>query len=217
MASKEKKTIFFLVGEASGDVHAAQLITSLKALNPQLEFEGLAGPAMRAEGIQPFVPMEDFQVMGFSDVLRSLPRLWKLFLGSRESEIRHNLPIQLQAAHELCQTTPLQIAISLASPKLRCSIAKEVARLGLELGRQVHLIPQEQRYELMQRSSLALATSGTVTLELALHYTPTVVCYKLTRLNWLIAACILRLRLPHYCLVNILPKKRSSQNLCNAR
>ena len=56
----------------------------------------------------------------------------------------------------------------------------------------------------MRDSHSAIAKSGTVTLELALHKRPTVVVYELSTLNWFIAKYIVRLKLPFYCIVNIL-------------
>src|SRR5262249_3568194 len=75
---------------------------------------------------------------------------------------------------------------------------------GLKLGIDTFLIPKRYTYELMRESRAALAKSGTVTLELALHRCPTLVIYQLTFLNRLIAQWVLRLRLPFYCIVNIL-------------
>jgi lipid-A-disaccharide synthase len=55
----------------------------------------------------------------------------------------------------------------------------------------------------MQKTHLGIAKSGTVTLELALHFVPTVVTYGLSKLDLIIARDLLRIRLPFYCLVNI--------------
>ena len=59
----------------------------------------------------------------------------------------------------------------------------------------------------MRDCQASLAKSGTVNLELALHHTPTVVVYSLSRLNYYIAKYFLRLRLPFYCIVNIIFQK----------
>ncbi len=44
------RRVFITVAEVSGDNHAAQLVRSLKQLDPTIEIEGLGGPAMRAAG-----------------------------------------------------------------------------------------------------------------------------------------------------------------------
>jgi len=68
-------------------------------------------------------------------------------------------------------------------------------------------VPKEFSYELMKDSRCAIAKSGTVTLELALHKCPTVVVYKLSLMNRLYAQYIMKVNLPHFCIVNILAQK----------
>ena len=69
------------------------------------------------------------------------------------------------------------------------------------------MIEPEHRYELMQSAHLALATSGTVTLELALFQTPTVVNFAIRPIDVFLAKRIFRINLPHYCIVNIIAGK----------
>ena len=71
--------LFIFAGEPSGDLHGSRLITLLKEKRPGLSIEGVSGPKMRKEGVQGILRMEDFEVMGFSDVLIALPRLYKHF------------------------------------------------------------------------------------------------------------------------------------------
>lgn len=298
--------IFIFAGEQSGDQLGANLLSALKKKRPDLQCEGVGGPAMRQNGFHCLLEMENFQVMGFSEVLKAIFRLlshlktirehilltkpsavilidyaefnmrlakslrkkgfqgkiihyvspsvwaWRkkrvhtlantldlllsilpfekkfyettplnvtyvghplvhaikthsydpsftlkgkilsLFPGSRLSEIALNLPLQLASIKGLPYDT---LAISVARYDLKPLIAK--------LCPHATLVPHKYRYELMQHSSLAIATCGTVTLELALHNVPTVVTYKLTTLNYLIAK-FLRIKLPHYNLANII-------------
>ena len=66
---------FLLVtGEASGDLHAARMVDALRALGP-CEVQGVAGPRLRAAGVESLVPAEDLAVVGFSEILARLPRL----------------------------------------------------------------------------------------------------------------------------------------------
>src|SRR4051812_37167533 len=44
------RRVFITVAEVSGDKHAAQLIRSLKQLDPGIVIEGLGGPEMAAAG-----------------------------------------------------------------------------------------------------------------------------------------------------------------------
>jgi len=67
-----------IAGEASGDLHASNLITSLRQLDPDAEFRFFGGDLMsRAARRRPEVHYDMMNVMGFSEVLRRLPRLLK--------------------------------------------------------------------------------------------------------------------------------------------
>jgi lipid-A-disaccharide synthase len=65
-------------GEASGDTLGAGLIEALRALVPDAEFVGMAGPKMIAAGCEPWYRAEEIAVMGFFEVLPHLPRILKL-------------------------------------------------------------------------------------------------------------------------------------------
>ena len=66
---------FLLVtGEASGDLHAAHLVDALRAHGP-CEIQGVAGPRLRAAGVECLVRAEDLAVLGFSEIVTRLPRL----------------------------------------------------------------------------------------------------------------------------------------------
>lgn len=64
-----------VAGEASGDYLGARLVRALRQRWPQLQFEGIAGPRMQAEGVHSLYPMEALSVRGYVEVLRHLPRL----------------------------------------------------------------------------------------------------------------------------------------------
>ncbi len=57
------KHVFISVGEASGDEHAASLITELKNQYPdKLTFSGLGGEKMKASGCHVLYPLANFGV-----------------------------------------------------------------------------------------------------------------------------------------------------------
>lgn len=70
--------IVVIAGEASGDQLGASLIRAVHRINPQIEFEGVAGPAMRAEGFKAWFDCQELAVMGLFEVIRHLPRLLRI-------------------------------------------------------------------------------------------------------------------------------------------
>lgn len=317
-----KDHFFIFAGEHSGDLHGSHLANALKTLAPTINLEGVPGPKMRAQGVASVLKMEDFEVMGFSDVIKSLPKLirhfyrlrnhilstkpqavvlidypgfnlrlaaalrkkgyrgkiiqyispsvwawgkhriglmantldllltiypfekqcfadtplhveyignplcdyiksypyddaWQkklnipptknliaLFPGSREGEIKRNLPYLLEMAIEIKKKYPDAIfGISAL-----CSIS--IPNISTHpLAKALFFIPKMFSYELMRDSRTAVAKSGTVTLELAIHNTPTIVFYKLSKLNRLYATYFVKPSLNHFCIVNILGDK----------
>lgn len=69
------RVLFLIAGEASGDRLGAQLMARLKMLEPDLQFAGIGGPLMEAEGLQSRFPMQELSVMGLAEVLPRLPSL----------------------------------------------------------------------------------------------------------------------------------------------
>ncbi len=137
--------------------------------------------------------------------IKKTENLIAIFPGSRKGEIQRNLPYQLKTCEMMKKENPnLIFAISCAHEKIMPVMHPMLRNLSLKLHQDLFLLPKTYSYELMRDCRSALAKSGTVTLELALHQKPTVVLYKLTRLNRFIAKYILRLNLRHYCIVNIL-------------
>lgn len=67
--------IFVSAGEASGDAHAASLVRRLREVIPHVQVYGISGPSLREQGCVAVEHMESLNVMGISEVVRSLPRI----------------------------------------------------------------------------------------------------------------------------------------------
>ncbi len=61
--------VFLIAGEASGDKLGVALMAGLKELQPDVQFDGVAGPLMQAEGMQSRFPMDELSVMGLAEIL----------------------------------------------------------------------------------------------------------------------------------------------------
>lgn len=70
--------IFISAGEASGDLHAAALTREILSLAPDAEVFGMGGDALRSAGGEVIFDYKDNSVMGFVEVLRKLPDLFRL-------------------------------------------------------------------------------------------------------------------------------------------
>jgi lipid-A-disaccharide synthase len=83
--------IFLSTGEPSGDLHAANLIHSLKKLRPNVEVVGFGGPRMLEAGGKVLYPLVELAVMWFLRVLLNLDKFFKL-LDDAEKEFIENRP-----------------------------------------------------------------------------------------------------------------------------
>lgn len=66
------------IGELSGDVLAAEVLSHLRTLCPDLECRGVTGPALREAGCESILSVEALSVAGVTEVVAHLPRLWRL-------------------------------------------------------------------------------------------------------------------------------------------
>lgn len=109
------KTVFISAGEASGDMHAAAIITALKLQFPGVEVRGIAGPSMRQAGCREIAGMHELNVMGVVDVLKSLPRI---------REVRRRVLDDLAA-------NPVDVAILVDFPGFHINIGPHIRRMGI--------------------------------------------------------------------------------------
>lgn len=76
---------FLISGEASGDLHASNLIRALRTRDAQATFVGLGGDKMRAEGCDIRVDYRDMAYMGFVAVLKNLDKVKRNFRIAKQS------------------------------------------------------------------------------------------------------------------------------------
>ncbi|MDP3114415.1 MAG: lipid-A-disaccharide synthase [Candidatus Cloacimonadaceae bacterium] len=65
-------SIFWLVGESSGDLHAELVMKSINESIPNVRHVGIGGPRMQQMGLIPLYPFSRFAVMGFVEVIKHL-------------------------------------------------------------------------------------------------------------------------------------------------
>ncbi|MBX3102745.1 MAG: lipid-A-disaccharide synthase [Bacteroidetes bacterium] len=296
--------IYLLAGEASGDLHAANLVKALKARQPGLQFRGMGGDRMAAEGVTLVRHIRETNFMGFVVVLLNLrtilrmfrqvkadilaykpqavilvdypgfnlrmarfchqqgirvyyyisPQLWAwkagrvkqvkayvhqmycilpfeqewyrqrgvavayvghplldalqpakfadkplepqrlaLLPGSRAHEITRMLPVMLAAAAQFPQLQPVLAAAPTQSREWYETLLKKYPQVELAYA---------DVYRVLRDARFALVTSGTATLETALHETPQVVCYAGNWLSYQIARRLVKVK--YISLVNLI-------------
>ncbi len=107
--------ILISAGEASGEMYGAQLIEALRRHEPALEFFGVGGARMRAAGCDTVIDAKDLAVVGITEILSHLPRIWGLF---------HRL------MEEADRRRP-DLAVVIDSPAFNWRVARQMKKRGI--------------------------------------------------------------------------------------
>jgi len=82
-ANRAARRIMIVAGEASGDLHGADLAREILARDPGCDLFGIAGEKMRAAGVRALVTMEEIHGLGLSELASTIGRTAKAFLHLR--------------------------------------------------------------------------------------------------------------------------------------
>lgn len=118
------KTIFLIAGEASGDALGAKLMRALKSCaGTDIQFTGIGGPKMKAEGLNSLFAYEELSLMGFAEIVPHLPGLFR----------------RIHQTVKAIERTRPDAVLTIDSPGFNFQIAKRVKRLGLNT-RLIHYV-----------------------------------------------------------------------------
>ena len=126
----------------------------------------------------------------------SSPPLVLLLPGSRPGELRNHLPVLVEAVQQVQAARALRLRMVLPNETLAAparSLAAALPSLEIQAGG----LPES-----LAQADLALASTGTVTLECAYFGVPTVALYKSSWMTWQIARRIVRVK--HVAMPNLL-------------
>jgi lipid-A-disaccharide synthase len=127
-----------------------------------------------------------------------------LLPGSRSHEIDHNLPIMLRVAERLRSLAPdIHLESAHLTERGRERVAATIDRQAPHLGIRVHA----DLYTALAGARLALVTSGTATVEVALMQTPPMVFYRVSRAALLLSRCLVTV--PFIAQVNLIRGRRA--------
>jgi len=68
----DKKNIFIIAGEVSGDIHGAGLMREIKKLSPDIIFTGIGGKEMISEGLNLISDNRELAVVGLIEILQHI-------------------------------------------------------------------------------------------------------------------------------------------------
>lgn len=102
--------VFILAGEPSGDKLGGALMAGLRALAPDVSFEGIGGPLMQAEGLESRFDMTELSVMGLAEIL---------------PKYRHLKRRIAETAQAVLEMKP-DVLITIDSPDFSLRVAKQV-------------------------------------------------------------------------------------------
>jgi lipid-A-disaccharide synthase len=96
-------------------MYGAQLIDALHRLDPQLEFFGVGGDRMRAAGCDTVVDAKDLSVVGITEILSHLPKIYGLF----------------QRLIQEAEKRKPDLAIVIDSPAFNWRVARQMKKRGI--------------------------------------------------------------------------------------
>ena len=144
----------------------------------------------------PLVEVVDGFGLGVSGVELGEKPVVALLPGSRKQEILKKLPVMLEVSKHFPQYT----FVVAKAPGQEDSFYEAL----LQPYSNVSAV-SDQTYALLKKSSAALVTSGTATLETALFGVPEVVCYKGSNISYQIAKRLIKVK--YISLVNLIMDK----------
>lgn len=113
---EKRRKALIVTGEASGDLHGANLIEAARKIDPELSFFGVGGSRMKAAGCEILIPGETISVMGLVEVIGHFPVIYRAF---------QTLKNVLRGADRP------DVLICIDFPDFNLRLAKEAKRVGI--------------------------------------------------------------------------------------
>jgi lipid-A-disaccharide synthase len=126
-----------------------------------------------------------------------------LLPGSRTGEAARHLPILLETVERLRNTAKTELRFILAVPPgtvpAGSNFKERISSASIQL-------LEGKAWDVLVCADVALAASGTVTIEACLLGTPMVTFYRVNNLSWWMGKALVRV--PFYCMVNLVAERQ---------
>jgi lipid-A-disaccharide synthase len=154
MTHKEPTTVVMVAGEPSGDMHGAHLIRALReCLGSGLHVRGMGGREMRAAGADILVDADQVAVVGITEVISKMPRLFKAMSQIKQllSDARPALLILIDFPdfnlHLARYAKKLNIPVLYyISPQLWAWRARRVKKIKARVDHMAVILPFEEKF-----------------------------------------------------------------------
>jgi lipid-A-disaccharide synthase len=130
-------------------------------------------------------------------------QLIALLPGSRRGEISRHLPVLIEAARKAIAANGRELRFILAVPPgtgtVGSNFKEPVSGLSIQ-------VLEGQTWDVLASADLALAASGTVTIEATLLGTPMIAFYRVNKMSWWMGRHLVKV--PFFSMVNLVAGKR---------
>lgn len=109
--------IYIVAGEASGEAHAARLVSALKKQQPAIYITGIGGEKMRAAGADIKIDFAELAVMGLVEVIKRYPKIKGIF-NQVVADLRRQPP---------------DLLVLVDYPGFNLKLAKQAKKLGIKV------------------------------------------------------------------------------------
>ena len=107
--------MMIVAGEASADLHGAEVVAELNKRDPGLKLFGVGGQAMRSHQFEALVPAEEMSLAGLTEVLLGLPKMFRI----------------MRLLTQLARDRRPDVVMLIDLPDFNIRLAKRLKKLGI--------------------------------------------------------------------------------------
>lgn len=148
--------VYLIAGEPSGDLLGSRLMRALKKkTGNQVEFFGVGGDTMEAEGLKSLFDISDLAIMGIMEVIPSIPKILRLLKETVDDieRVRPDVVVTIDSwsfssrIHKMLRKRKFSVPqIHYVAPQVWAWKKKRAKTMHKYIDRLMTLLPQEPKY-----------------------------------------------------------------------